>query len=131
MAGPVERKQSLQEEFANSVTHGVGILFSVVAISLLVTFSVLKGSAVHVFACSMFGASILLLYTFSTLYHAIQSPTVKPLLRTFDHISIYFLIAGTYTISSNCLGWDVGLDLFWDNLGIDRSGGGIQNFLYP
>jgi hemolysin III len=97
MAGAIERKQSLQEEFANSITHGVGILFSVVAISLLVTFSVLNGSAVHVFACSMFGASILLLYTFSTLYHAIQSPKVKPLLRTFDHISIYFLIAGTYT----------------------------------
>ncbi|MBS9524524.1 hemolysin III family protein [Litoribacter ruber] len=93
----MERKQSLQEEFANSITHGLGILFSIVAISLLITFSVLNGSAVHVFACSMFGASILLLYTFSTLYHSVQSPRVKPLLRTFDHISIYFLIAGTYT----------------------------------
>src|SRR5690554_783257 len=97
MAGKVTRKQTLQEEVANSLTHGVGILFSVVAISLLVTFSVLNGTAIHVVSCSIFGASILLLYTFSTLYHAIQSPAVKPLLRTFDHISIYFLIAGTYT----------------------------------
>src|SRR5690554_308536 len=97
MAGKVERPQTLQEEFANSLTHGFGILFSVVAISLLTTFSVLYGTAVHVVSCSLFGASILLLYTFSTLYHAIQSPVIKPLLRIFDHISIYFLIAGTYT----------------------------------
>jgi len=97
MAGIVERKQTLQEELANSITHGFGILFSVVAIALLVTFSVLNGTGIHVFSSSVFGSSILLLYTFSTLYHAIQSPVVKPLLRTFDHISIYFLIAGTYT----------------------------------
>ncbi|MEX2513071.1 MAG: hemolysin III family protein [Cyclobacteriaceae bacterium] len=97
MPGKVERKQSLQEEFANSITHLVGILFSVVAISLLVTFSVLNGTAIHIFSCSIYGGSILLLYTFSTLYHAIQSESIKPLLRTFDHVSIYFLIAGTYT----------------------------------
>jgi hemolysin III len=97
MSGKVERPQTLQEEFANSITHGIGILFSVVAISLLITFSVLSGTAIHIVSCSIFGASILLLYTFSTLYHAIQSPAIKPLLRIFDHISIYFLIAGTYT----------------------------------
>ena len=93
----MERKQALEEEFANSITHLVGVLFSIVAISLLITFSVLNGTAVHIVSCSVFGGSILLLYTFSTLYHAIESPRIKPLLRTFDHISIYFLIAGTYT----------------------------------
>lgn len=93
----MERPQSLREEFANAITHGLGILFSVVAISLLVTFSVLNGTAIHIVSCSIFGASILLLYTFSTLYHAIPSPAIKPLLRIYDHISIYFLIAGTYT----------------------------------
>jgi hemolysin III len=93
----MERPQTIREEFANAITHGVGILFSVVAIALLVTFSVLNGTAIHVVSCSIFGASILLLYTFSTLYHAIPSRDIKPLLRIFDHISIYFLIAGTYT----------------------------------
>lgn len=93
----MERKQALEEEFANSITHLVGVLFSIVAISLLITFSVLNGTAIHIVSCSLFGGSILLLYTFSTLYHAIESPRIKPLLRTFDHISIYFLIAGTYT----------------------------------
>ncbi|GAB2607553.1 PAQR family membrane homeostasis protein TrhA [Belliella aquatica] len=93
----MERKQTLQEEFANSISHGIGVLFSVVAISLLVTFSVLNGTAIHIVSCSIFGASILLLYTFSTLYHAVQDPTVKAWLRTLDHIGIYILIAGTYT----------------------------------
>jgi hemolysin III len=93
----MERKQTLAEEFANSITHLIGVLFSIVAISLLITFSVLNGTAIHIVSCSLFGGSILLLYTFSTLYHGIDSPRVKPLLRIFDHISIYFLIAGTYT----------------------------------
>ncbi|MFD2202920.1 PAQR family membrane homeostasis protein TrhA [Shivajiella indica] len=93
----MERKQSLQEEFANSITHGFGILFSIIAISLLITFSVLNGTAIHIVSCSLFGGSILLLYTFSTLYHAFQEEKIKSWLRTFDHIGIYFLIAGTYT----------------------------------
>ncbi|RZS98117.1 PAQR family membrane homeostasis protein TrhA [Cecembia calidifontis] len=93
----MERKQSLQEEFANSISHGFGILFSIVAISLLVTFSMLNGTAIHIVSCSIFGASILILYTFSTLYHAFQEEKIKSWLRTFDHIGIYFLIAGTYT----------------------------------
>ncbi len=93
----MERKQTLKEEFANSISHGIGILFSVVAIALLVTFSVLEGTAIHIVSCSIFGGSILLLYTFSTLYHAIQQEEVKAWLRTLDHIGIYFLIAGTYT----------------------------------
>lgn len=93
----MERKQTLQEEFANSISHGIGVLFSIVAISLLVTFSVLNGTAIHIVSCSIFGASILLLYIFSTLYHAVQETTVKAWLRTLDHIGIYILIAGTYT----------------------------------
>lgn len=93
----MERKQTLQEEFANSISHGIGVLFSIVAISLLVTFSVLNGTAIHIVSCSIFGGSILLLYIFSTLYHAVQETTVKAWLRTLDHIGIYILIAGTYT----------------------------------
>ncbi|PSL07943.1 PAQR family membrane homeostasis protein TrhA [Cecembia rubra] len=93
----MERKQSLHEEFANSISHGFGILFSIVAISILVTFSMINGTAIHIVSCSIFGASILILYTFSTLYHAFQEEKIKSWLRTFDHIGIYLLIAGTYT----------------------------------
>lgn len=93
----MERKQSLEEEFANSISHGFGILFSIIAISLLVTLSVINGNTLDIVSCSIFGGSILLLYTFSTLYHATQEPRIKAWLRTFDHIGIYFLISGTYT----------------------------------
>lgn len=117
MTKTIHRPQTLKEEIANSLTHGVGILFSVVAIALLVTFSVLNGSAMHVVTSSIFGGSFLLLYTFSTLYHAFQHEQVKRLLRTFDHISIYILIAGTYTPFlllgiQGALGW-VFFGLIW------------------
>src|SRR5690606_29131276 len=97
MAGKVEKPQTPQEEFANSITHGIGILLSIVAIPLLITFSVVNGTTIAIFSCSIFGISFLFLYTSSTLYHAIQAPAIKPRLRIFDHISIYLLIAGTYT----------------------------------
>ncbi|WKK83918.1 PAQR family membrane homeostasis protein TrhA [Marivirga arenosa] len=93
----MKRPQTLEEELANSLTHGFGILFSVVAISLLITFSVLEGSVLHIISSSFFGGAFLLMYTFSTIYHAIQHEKSKAILRIFDHISIYFLIAGTYT----------------------------------
>ncbi|MCC5921370.1 MAG: hemolysin III family protein [Cyclobacteriaceae bacterium] len=93
----MDSRATLEQELANSLTHGVGILFGVVAISLMVTFAVLYGGAIEIFAVSLFGGAVLLLYTFSTLYHAIQHPSTKKILRIFDHISIYFLIAGTYT----------------------------------
>ena len=93
----LKRPQTIEEELANSLTHGFGILFSVVAISLLITFSVLEGSVLHIISSSFFGGAFLLMYTFSTLYHAIQHQKTKAILRIFDHISIYFLIAGTYT----------------------------------
>ncbi|MCH8516188.1 MAG: hemolysin III family protein [Cyclobacteriaceae bacterium] len=93
----IDSRATLEQELANSLTHGVGILFGVVAISLMVTFAVLYGGAIEIFAVSLFGGAVLLLYTFSTLYHAIQHPSTKKILRIFDHISIYFLIAGTYT----------------------------------
>ncbi|MBK6266243.1 hemolysin III family protein [Marivirga sp. S37H4] len=97
MSEKVERPQTLEEELANSLTHGIGVLFSVIAISLMITFSVLNGSILHIISSSFFGGAFLLMYTFSTLYHAIQHAKTKALLRIFDHISIYILIAGTYT----------------------------------
>jgi hemolysin III len=92
-----ERKQTLREEFANTVTHLIGILFGIIAVSLLVVFSVLNGSVLHVVSCCIFGGTMLQLYTSSTLYHAIHAKELRPILRSIDHISIYFLISGTYT----------------------------------
>jgi len=85
------------EEIANSLTHGMGLLLSVGGWPVLVTFAALHGDAWTVTACSIFGASLVLLYTSSTLYHAIQASRLKQALRVVDHVAIFLLIAGTYT----------------------------------
>ncbi|MFH1175972.1 MAG: hemolysin III family protein [Acidobacteriota bacterium] len=90
---------SLAEEITHSIIHGVGILLSISGLTVLVTFAALKGGAWHVVGCSIFGATMILAYTASTLYHAIPGVFVraKKVLRILDHSAIYLLIAGTYT----------------------------------
>ena len=90
---------SLAEEIAHSVTHGIGIVLSIVGLAVLVAFAALKGTAWHIVGCSVFGATMVLAYTASTVYHAIPAmhPRAKRVLRVLDHSAIYLLIAGTYT----------------------------------
>jgi len=90
-------KYSLGEEIAHGLTHGVGIVLAIAGLCVLVTFSALYGNAVHVVASSIFGASMIVLYTASTLYHSLPMPETKRIMRVVDHASIYLLIAGTYT----------------------------------
>jgi len=85
------------EEIANSVTHGVGTVLSIAGLAVLATFASLYGNAWHIVACSLFGATLVLSYTTSTLYHSIQRPRAKRVLRMLDHSAIFLLIAGTYT----------------------------------
>lgn len=87
----------LKEELANSLTHGLGVLLAMVGIPIIVSLAAQQGVALHLWGVSIFGISMLMLYLSSTLYHSIQDPLVKPVLRIMDHIGIYFLIAGTYT----------------------------------
>ena len=84
-------------EIANSVTHGLGILLSIAALSAMVAIASLHGTARHVVGAAIFGAALVLLYTMSTLYHALRGPTVKKVFKILDHSAIYVLIAGTYT----------------------------------
>ncbi|MBN2283559.1 MAG: hemolysin III family protein [Deltaproteobacteria bacterium] len=90
-------RYSLGEEIANSITHGVGIVLAIAGLAVLTAFSALFGTASHIVGCSIFGATLILLYTASTLYHGIRSPRVKRVLRLIDHSAIFLLIAGTYT----------------------------------
>jgi hemolysin III len=85
------------EEIANTVTHGVGALLAIAGVAVLVTLAAQRGTARHVVACSIFGATLVLLYLASTLYHAIPAPRAKRVFQTLDHGGILFLIAGTYT----------------------------------
>jgi hemolysin III len=88
---------TLGEEIANSITHGLGAALSLAALTVLVVVAALRGAAVHVVACAVFGATLVLLYLSSTLYHALSFTRARRLFRIFDHASIYLLIAGTYT----------------------------------
>ena len=85
------------EEIANAVTHGFGALASAAAGAVLVTLAALSGTRLQVVSAVVFCTSMLLLYTASTLYHAIPSARIKRRLKVCDHCAIYMLIAGTYT----------------------------------
>jgi hemolysin III len=85
------------EEIANSITHGVGALLSVAALAMLVVVTALRGTTLQVLASAVYGVSLVLLYSCSTLYHAVTNARAKRVLRVLDHSSIYVLIAGTYT----------------------------------
>lgn len=79
------------------MTHGLGVVLSIVGLTILVAKAVLYGTHWHIVAASIFGSTLVLMYTASTLYHSIPLPRAKHVLRVLDHSLIYFLIAGTYT----------------------------------
>jgi hemolysin III len=85
------------EELANALTHGVGIALSIAGLAVLVTLASLRGDAWHITSTAIFGATLVVLYTASTLYHSFRGERMKRLLRKFDHAGIFLLIAGTYT----------------------------------
>ncbi|HNR31600.1 MAG TPA: hemolysin III family protein [Candidatus Hydrogenedentes bacterium] len=97
MAERREKHYTLAEEIANAVTHGVGVVFAVVALVLLVVYASFGGDAWRIVSASIFGSALVLLYLASTLYHALPQPSIKRIMRVFDHGAIYVLIAGTYT----------------------------------
>ncbi|MCA9506942.1 MAG: hemolysin III family protein [Myxococcales bacterium] len=91
------KQYSRGEEIANSIIHGIGALFSVVGTTVLLTLAIQKHSALHLISYTIYGSSLIFLYTASTLYHALPFLTAKKIFKIFDHIGIYLLIAGTYT----------------------------------
>ncbi|UOQ86748.1 PAQR family membrane homeostasis protein TrhA [Gracilibacillus salinarum] len=88
---------SLKEEIANSVTHGIGMALSIAGLVLLIVFSSLHGSPWHIVSFTLFGVTMVLLYTSSTLLHSLPKGKAKDVFEILDHSSIYFFIAGTYT----------------------------------
>lgn len=89
---------SVREEIANAVTHGVAVLLSIAALVLLIVFSVKEeAGALAIVSSVIFGSAMIILYTVSTLYHAIPNLRAKRVLQVLDHSAIYILIAGSYT----------------------------------
>lgn len=111
------QRRRLREDIANAVSHGFGLVLALAAVPVLIVLGALNGGPVHAATFSVYGASLVLVYASSTLYHATQRPRLKHLFRILDHAAIYLLIAGTYTpvtlISMNGpWGWTL-LSLVW------------------
>jgi len=87
----------ISQELVNSIVHGFGIIFGIVSIPILIAFAIKSDNTTGIIGAAIYGFCFLQLFTFSTLYHGIQHAQAKRTLEILDHISIYFLIAGTYT----------------------------------
>ncbi|MEH7749503.1 hemolysin III family protein [Neobacillus drentensis] len=103
---------SKKEELANSITHGIGVMFSIAALVILITYASLYGNVWHIVSFTIFGVTMLILYMSSTLLHSFPEGKVKDIFEIFDHSSIYFFIAGTYTpflliVIKGALGWSL------------------------
>lgn len=88
---------SPNEELLHTISHGIGILLSIAGLTVLVAFASLNGNVWHVVSSSIYGATLILMYSASTLYHGISHLRIKSILQQLDHAAIYLLIAGTYT----------------------------------
>ena len=102
----------LSTELANTATHGVGLGMSIAGLAILVVLATKFGTTLHIVACSVYGATLVLLYLASTLYHSVHHIRAKRFFELLDHSAIYLLIAGTYTPACLVLfrgpvGWSV------------------------
>lgn len=112
-----------KHEGLNSLTHAVAALVSVVGLVLLIVFAARYGSVWHVVSFSIYGTTMVLLFTASTLYHRIRNPELKKILRVVDHSAIFLLIAGTYTpITLTALRGPLGWSLFGCVWGLAAAG---------
>ena len=92
-----EALYTVGEEIAHAITHGLGLVLSIAGAALLVAAASLRGDAWHVVGCAVFGATLVLVYAASTLYHGFPVGRAKWILQRLDHAAIFLLIAGTYT----------------------------------
>lgn len=88
---------SFAEEVLNALTHGFGLVLSVIGVVFLIFQATKYGTEIHLFSYIIFGSSLIAVYLSSTLYHSFSNTKFHLLLKKIDHLAIYFLIAGTYT----------------------------------
>ena len=104
------REQTAGEEVANSISHGVGTLLSIAGAVVAIIMAVFHSTAIGVVSACLYGASLILLYGFSTIYHSITNKRIKRIFRVFDHCAIFILILGSYipiclTLIGGAFGW--------------------------
>jgi hemolysin III len=93
----LHRPQSRREECFNALTHGAGLIASLVGVPLLIWVASVHGTPRQIVACTVFAATLIVLYLASTVYHALPMSRAKHVWRIVDHVAIYLLIAGSYT----------------------------------
>lgn len=125
---------TLGEELCNSITHGIGAGLSIAGCVIAIIFAAIYGNAWCVVSAAIYGASLIITYTTSTMYHALTHRTAKKVFRILDHSTIYLLIAGTYTPMTlvalrGPLGW-VLFGVVWGAaiLGIVLNSVGLEKF---
>lgn len=110
--------QSLGEEIANSITHGIGALLSIAGTVVAIVYAALHGDAMSVVSACLYGAGLIILYTASTLYHSLTNYKAKKVFQVLDHCSIYILILSSYIpISLSLMRGAMGWVLFGINAG--------------
>lgn len=92
-----EKKYTTGEEIAHAITHGLGLLLSVAACSVMVILAAQRGTVWHITGVAVFGATLIVLYAASTLYHSLTHKKAKRVFQFLDYSAIYLLIAGSYT----------------------------------
>lgn len=97
MSTNMSKKDRFIYELLNSITHGIGVLIGIVFLVMLIVTRANRGNVVGIVSYSIYGATFILLFLMSTIYHAIANEKAKAILRIFDHISIYYFIAGSFT----------------------------------
>ncbi|MCL2176408.1 MAG: hemolysin III family protein [Firmicutes bacterium] len=135
LAKKVSRAQTKGEEIFNGVTHMAGAVFGIFVLVLGVSFAVRYLDTFAVVAMAIYGSSMVLLYTISTIYHMLRQGNAKAVFRVLDHSAIYLLIAGTYTPYTLILlrevgawGWTIfGLQWGLATLGIILNGVAMEN----
>lgn len=114
----VVRPQSMGEEIANAITHGVGTLLAIAGCVIAIVYAAAFGDARSVVSAALYGSGLIILYLFSTLYHSLTNPRAKKVFRVFDHCSIFILILSSYIpISLSLLRGALGWTLFGINAG--------------
>lgn len=125
MSKKITRAQSLGEEIANAVSHGIGTLLSIAGMVILICAACKNGlGAIGVVSAVLYGTGLILLYTSSSLYHSLTNKTAKKVFRIFDHCTIFLLILSSYipiflVVIRGALGWTMfGISVFCTVLGI-------------
>lgn len=129
-----KRPQSMGEEIANAITHGVGTLLSIAGAVVAIVYAAKFGDAYSVVSACLYGSGLILLYLFSTLYHSLTNKKAKKVFRIFDHCSIFLLILCSYipiclSLLRGATGWVLfGINAFCTVLGIVLNSINLERF---